>query len=246
MVAVSPDLQDDYLVDADEMLQLERVNLSSGMRQSPIVQPVVTDYLNSSTVIDHVQKHYNNEPNTVVVYWYFTFTDTDKQKVSNFLCSVIADICSNRRDTPIALREAYDQANYGQQQPGMKSIIAMLKDVVVGFENIYLIVDALDECPKSTGERGKLLDTIHEIYGWKMDSMHILATSRREVDIEEYFNCLDSDLGCYAGVGVQGKHVEQDIIKYIRHRLRHRDYQKWKPALKRDVEIKLASQADGM
>lgn len=207
---------------------------------------LVPDYMNSSTVIDHVQRHCNNEPNTAVVYWYFTFTDTEKQKVSNFLCSVIADICSNCRDTPIALQEAYDQANYGQQQPTIESIMTMLKDVVVGFEHIYLIVDALDECPKSVGERGKLLDTIHEIYGWEMGSIHILATSRREVDIEESFSRLDSDIGCYASVGVQGAHVEQDIIKYIGHRLEHRDYQKWKSALKRDVEIKLASQADGM
>jgi len=87
----------------------------------------------------------------------------------------------------------------------------MLKDVVVGFEHVYLITDALDECPKLSGERGKLLDTLREIYGWKMGCMHILATSRREVDIQGFFNCLDDDDdddGCYESIKVQGANVE--------------------------------------
>jgi hypothetical protein len=135
-------------------------------------------------VIDYAQKHCHNEPKAIVVYWYFAFTDTEKQKVSNFMCSLIADICSNRRDTPAALQEAYDQANYSQQQPTIKSIITMLKVMVVGFEHVYMTMDALDECPKTDGERDKLLDIIHEIHGWEMDYIHILVTSRREVDIQ--------------------------------------------------------------
>lgn len=180
------------------------------------------------------------------MYWYFTFTNVEKQKVSNFLCSSVADICSNRRDTPKALQDAYDRANCGRQEPTHECMMAMLKEVATGFENIYLFMDGLDECPKSGGERDRLLSVIHEIYGWEMGSLHILATSRRETDIEESIQRLDRCIGSFAVVGVQGAHVEQDIKKYIQHRLQDRVFLKWKPILKRDVEAKLTSQADGM
>ena len=197
-------------------------------------------------MIDHVQKHCLREPLSAVVYWYFTFTNTEKQKVSHFLCSLVADICSNRRDTPQALQDAYDQANFGQQKPTIKSIMAMLKEVATGFEHIYLFVDALDECPRSDAERSMLLDFLNEIRSWQMRCMHVLVTSRREVDIEESFSQVPPHLGSISSIRVQGTHLEHDIKKYIQRRLQHRLYQNWKPALKLVVEAKLASQADGM
>jgi hypothetical protein len=83
--------------------------------------------------------------------------------------------------------------------------MTMLRGVVAGFESIYLIADALGECPKSAGERDKLLDAFLEMYSWKMDSMHIFVTSKREADIDESFSCLGDSLGFYSRVGVQGK-----------------------------------------
>jgi hypothetical protein len=112
-------------------------------------------------VIDYVQQLFSDEPNLVVTYRYFTFIDTEKQKVSNFLCSSIADTCSNRLDTPEALLKAYKQSNHGQQLPSTESFLKMLHAVVEGFENVCLVIDALDECSRDNGERSKLLDILH-------------------------------------------------------------------------------------
>lgn len=122
----------------------------------------------------------------------------------------------------------------------------MLKEVASGFEHIYVFVDALDECPKSNREREKLLNALHEICGWKMSSLHILTTSRREADIQASFNRSPMDLGYFKSIGVEGAHVEQDIRKYLQQRLQNHVFEKWGSALKEDVEFKLASQANGM
>ncbi|RDL32416.1 uncharacterized protein BP5553_08872 [Venustampulla echinocandica] len=185
----------------------------------------------SSTVVDHVQKGCK---------------DVEKQKMSHCLCSLIADICSNRRDTPTDLQEAYDQANYGQQKPTQESLITMLKAVLVGFEHVYMVIDGLDECPKGEGQRDELLALIYEIYGLELSCLHILLASRREIDIEDSFSNFPARLSCVTEVSVRGAHVEQDIQKYLKHRLTHRTFEKWKPALKKNVEMKLSTQVDGM
>jgi hypothetical protein len=122
----------------------------------------------------------------------------------------------------------------------------MLRAVTDGLKDVYIIVDALDECPKLDGERAKLLDIIHQIYSWEMKPVHILVTSRRELDIEESLAQNLTGLGSFEMISLQGPQVEQDIQKYLRHRLQDRQFSKWDENLKRDIELRLASQANGM
>ncbi|RDL34761.1 uncharacterized protein BP5553_07889 [Venustampulla echinocandica] len=199
-----------------------------------------------STVIDHVQGRCKNDPFAVVVYWYFTFANTEKQNIHNCLRSLVAGIYRNRRDTPIAVREEYERSNSGQHIPNRKSLLLMLQEVMAGLDSVYLVLDALDECPKSDDSRCSLLDCIHDIFGWELAQLHILATSRSEVDISESFDSFLHQSGRFQAISVQGIHVERDIKKYLGHRLEAGAFRTWKPPLKRDIETKLASQADGM
>jgi ankyrin repeat domain-containing protein 50 len=208
----------------------------------------LTGFIDSSTVIAHIQEQCKNEPNSAVVYWYFTFRDSASQKVDQCLRSLVTNLCSKRRDTPKALQEVYEQANNGQLSPSTKSLMAMLNSVIDGFEHVYIFLDALDECPKSgkERERDELLERLHEICSWKKDCLHVLTTSRKERDIEDSLLDLSSKHENFKIITVQGAHVEQDIKKYIRNKLDARQFKGWKAELKVEVEIKLASQADGM
>jgi hypothetical protein len=124
--------------------------------------------------------------------------------------------------------------------------MAILKEAVTLSGDVFVFLDALDECPKSDGEREKLLDTLHVINSWNMDSLHILATSRRESDIEESFRIHFRTSDTFQAIRVQGVQVENDIRKFIRHILQHPSHHRWSVKLKKEVEANLASQADGM
>jgi hypothetical protein len=192
-----------------------------------------------SSVIDYIQKQYDKEPSSAIVYWYFTFTDAAKQDVSNAICSLIADICSNRRDTPEELQNAFRRNNFGQQKPPLRDLIAILQAVMDGFQDVYIVMDALDECPKAGSQRETLLDVLREIHSWQLPCLHLLTTSRREVDIQESLNYSKD-------ISIQGSQVEQDIVKYVEHCLEHHKFSSWKPSLKEDVKEALAKRADGM
>jgi hypothetical protein len=205
-----------------------------------------TDLLFSSTAVENLQQRAKGQPGCAVVYWYFTFTDTEKQSLANCILSLLGDAYSNLQKTPQGLQEAYDQANFGRQQPGTKQTLELLKETLAGLSDVFICLDALDECPKSRGERKGLLDAIHEICSWGLESLHILATSRREVDIEGSFDALSKNTGGFLAVAVQGPQVKRDIEKFIRHRVQDRIFNSWTIKLRNEVETMLVSQAEGM
>lgn len=200
----------------------------------------------SSTVIDHVQERCKNDLFAVVVYWYFTFTDTKKQDIHSCLRSLIAGIYRNRRDSPPAVQAEYERSNFGQHLASVESLLQMLREVAAGLDNVYIVLDALDECPKLDDSRSNLLSYIREIVGCEIAQLHILTTSRRETDISESFDPARYELGRFQSISIQGVHVESDIKRYLENRLQETAFRTWKPQLKRDVETKLATQADGM
>jgi hypothetical protein len=197
-----------------------------------------------------MQKQCRAEPNSVVAYWFFTFRDPAYQSVDQCLRSLVANLCSMRKDTPEALQNAYESANNGQLSPDTESLMEMLNSAIDGFEHVYIFLDALDECPKSgkeqKRERDDLLERLYEICSWKKDCLHIFTTSRKERDIEEDLKSLSSEHENFKEISVQGVHIEEDIKRYIRHKFKAREFRNWKPDLKEEVETKLASQAEGM
>ena len=55
-----------------------------------------------------------------------------------------------------------------------------LKSMIGAFANVYIVFDALDEY----SERDELLRVLELMHGWEIGTLHLLATSRKERDIE--------------------------------------------------------------
>lgn len=132
----------------------------------------------------------------------------------------------------------------------------MLKSVLDGFDGIYIIADALDECSKDDDQRSRLLNTICEIISWNLDQLHILLTSRKEPDINESLKKVQ-----VSSIEVDPKRVQvidtqtlpiyfysmkQDIKKFLHLSLENRKFRNWQSNLKDEVEDYLASRSDGM
>jgi hypothetical protein len=112
-----------------------------------------------------------------------------------------------------------------------------LKDMLRGFQHVYMIMDALDECE----DREQLLLLIQEITEWKLGTVHILATSRKERDIEHCLGCRVS-----AQINLHSSLVNADIQTHIQARLRNdTKLQKWSK-IHGQIEATLMDGADGM
>jgi len=200
----------------------------------------VTDAI-SSTIIEHM-KEYCETPGFALAYFYFDFNDTGKQKVSNLVSSLIAQLCNKVVDLPGQLKELYKRCNNGQQQAAVRELSATLSLIVRDFEDVFIVIDALDECPKD-GERGELLTLIEEIHARQLSRIHLLVTSRPETDIKEM---LMSWVGSWA-IPLQGFQVDSDINLHVRSQLSaDPKLKKWPDKVKAEVEEALTAGAKGM
>ena len=113
-----------------------------------------------------------------------------------------------------------------------------LKDIVKGFERVYVILDALDECE----DREQFLGLIEEIRDWKVGKLNMLATGRAERDIEDGIGPHVS-----ARINLHSWQVNADIQTHIRERLENDPkLKKWSAKVHGEIEAVLMEGAHGM
>jgi hypothetical protein len=173
-----------------------------------------------------------------MAYFYFDFNDTAKQQYRNLVCSLITQFSTQCKATPEALETLYSQSQNGQWQSTIKNLMVALQHILDCFQHVYIILDALDECV----ERAELLRMIAEIMDWRLDTCHILATSRREREIED---CLQALVSCQ--INIQSELVAGDIQVHIYDRLQNNPkLKKWPAEIQKEIEITLMKGAHGM
>ena len=196
----------------------------------------------SCTIVEDVLHHCDHNPTQAVVYFYFDFNDLEKQQHEKMICSLITQLSIQSASTPQSLESLFSSKMNGKQQPVAGELLMTLQQIIQEFDETFIILDALDECK----ERQELLTDIDEIAGWKNEKLHMLATSRRENDIEESLEPLVND---QEKICIQSALVNDDIRAYILERLRSdRRLRRWqkKPQVQQEIERTLMDKADGM
>jgi NACHT domain len=195
-----------------------------------------------STIIEDVFHHCHHKPAMVVIYFFFDFNDGEKQQHEKMIRSLTSQLFLRYTNTPRALMTLFHSCMDGEQQPTSDALLATLQQMICGFDEIFIILDALDEC----AERKELLETIGNITKQGIGKLHILATSRREKEIEESLNYLVDNPVKFC---IQTALVNGDIQAYIQTRLRSdQNLKRWKnkPEVQQEIMAKLMDKADGM
>jgi hypothetical protein len=156
-----------------------------------------------STIVEDVRLRIAGQESAVLLFFYFTFSDTRKLNYENMLRSMVTELSRARPVTP-SLRELY-----ATSQPYAPSVEA-LEDTLIELLQVtnisYLIADALDECSEEQREQ--------VIQGFKhitqaCPGTRLLITSRREADIEILMeswcehqfaldeNCINADIDIF-------------------------------------------------
>jgi len=113
---------------------------------------------------------------------------------------------------------------------------------------VYLIMDALDECPDTSdvpSAREQVLDLVRDLVGLRLPSLHICVTSRPEVDICDTLESLASQT-----VSLQDERGQKkDIADYVRSVVYSgsgKFMRRWRKDDKEHVIETLSERADGM
>jgi hypothetical protein len=113
---------------------------------------------------------------------------------------------------------------------------------------IYLIIDAIDECPNTTrvpSSRDQVLTLVERFVALKLPNLRICVTSRPEADIRTSLEPLTSASNTISLHDESGQ--QKDIINFVTSTVRSdRNMQRWPEADKELVINTLSEKADGM
>ena len=167
-----------------------------------------------------------------------------KQKVANFMSSILADLCAQTNDLPDLVQQLYLKCNNGHREPLLSDLVSVFLAVIPLFDAVFVVIDALDECPTKDDERQELLNTIKTIHDQPAMNLHMLVTSRRHYDIEAV---IDSLKGVVA-IPIESVMVAHDIRMYIRSEIQviKKKNTWWHGELCKIVERTLLEGAHGM
>lgn len=124
----------------------------------------------------------------------------------------------------------------------MHTLKAILPSITVNFDHVFIVGDALDECPDSDGKREELLRLINDIHSQSLENMHLLVTSGEKADIEDTLRPLST----ISPICIQDAGVKADIALYVGRQLTSTHFKHWPERIKIDVESSLVKGPHGM
>ncbi|KAI4159863.1 MAG: hypothetical protein LQ342_006191 [Letrouitia transgressa] len=196
----------------------------------------------SSSVIETVLDYCASDRSFAVLCFYFAVKDTKIQRCERMLRSLIVQLLSQHASTPQVLESHYSSSIDSGLRPTYDLLITALHQMMSGFKEIFLIIDAIDECV----DRQVLLAYIKKFTSRRDINFHIMITSRKESDIEECMKTFDNDQGVACVQFNTDVAINNDIRAYVHNRLRTdpslNQWQRVHP----QIEDQLTDQANGM
>jgi hypothetical protein len=156
-----------------------------------------------------------------VAFFYCDFRDDQKKDRRGLLSSLLVQLGEQSDAYSAILSKFYEAHRRGSQHASDSELTACLKDTLrlPGQATVYIIVDALDECPSTTGiptPREKALKLVEDLVDLHVPHLRICVTSRPEADIVPVLDPL-----AFPSVSLHAANGQiQDIAEYIKFQVR--------------------------
>ncbi|CAM1509295.1 Fc.00g030340.m01.CDS01 [Cosmosporella sp. VM-42] len=191
-----------------------------------------------STAIQFAFRHRRANPRIGIAFFFFTFNDESKQDASAMLRALILQLSSQLADNHSLLSRLHD--SYRNASPPDPALIDCLHQLVRAFKDVYIVLDALDESPRSK-HRDNMLQCLAELRAWSEPGLHIIVSSRDEVDIREDLEALPKET-----IKMKNDSIDRDIASFISEHLhKNRRLRKWDEHHAR-IETALTTRAKGV
>lgn len=193
----------------------------------------------SSTIIEHLKD--GTLSGQLLLYFYFDFSDTNKQTFENMLRSLVSQLYQERPKIRHHLDQIWRSHKDSNQQLSKQSLKAVLLAMLSDVDNVSIVLDALDEST-TRSEVTAWLKSVHELES----ICRILVTARREEDIEMAFRRWTQPQD---RISIRESDIEGDIRAYVSHTVRSsNELDRWqnRPDVQDKMESMLVEKADGM
>jgi hypothetical protein len=202
--------------------------------------------LASSTIIEEI-KIIQRSGLALFAFYYYDSREDKKMDLYGLLSSVLFQLCEQSDSYYDILSAFYSRHGNSAKRPSDNDLVRCLIDLLKlpGLQPIYLIIDALDECPSTSfsSPREALLSLLEDLVEAQLPDLHICVTSRPEVDIKAVLEPL-----AFRSVTLhEESRQKEDIKNYIESFVdADKKTKNWNLQHKQLVIDTLTEKADGM
>jgi hypothetical protein len=201
----------------------------------------------SSSIIEDIDCEHRSGLASLAFY-YFDFRDQGKKDTYGLLSSLLYQLFNQSDSYCDILSRVYSMHRDGAQSPEDSALMECLREMLRAPEQapVYLVLDALDECPDSCGTpspREEVLVLVENLVNLHLPKLRICLTSRPEGDIAAVLEPLD-----FRSITLPDEEGQrQDIRDYVKSMV-HSDkkMQRWEAEEKELVIDVLSQKANGM
>jgi hypothetical protein len=185
-----------------------------------------------------------------MAYFYFDFRDANKQGLRDLVPSLLTQLSASSGPRCDILSDLYLAHDEGKKQPSDDILAKCLKQMLTLPDQrpTYLIIDALDESPNTSGipsPRERVLHLLKELVELRLPNLHICVTSRPEIEIRDVLEPLTSRrVSLHDQTG-----QKEDIVDYVKSVVYSNTepiMRRWRTEDKEHVIKVLSERADGM
>jgi Cdc6-like AAA superfamily ATPase len=223
-----------WLLDSDEfktwLNQSNQILFFSGI-------PGAGKTICASIVINELQNRFRNDAGFGIAYIYCNFRRHQEQRAIDLLASLLKQFSQRLTSVPQSVRRLYDSHHSQRTRPSFDELSQTLESVLSDYSRTFIIIDALDECQDSDGDRRWLLARLFSLQ--VKTGACLLATSRFIPSIEKEFEGRSTRMEIRASDYDLREYIDKNITRLPAFVLRSADIQQ-------EVESTIIGAVDGM
>ncbi|KAF5599912.1 ankyrin repeat L25 [Fusarium pseudoanthophilum] len=199
-----------------------------------------------STVVEDIRSRSPSQRcNCAILYFYITFTNSQKQSLGAIISSLTTQLYCSRPESRHPIASLYSECGDGRSEAILKHLKSTFREMLQAAGEVFIILDALDEYQNRSTRRDELLTWI-ESFHKALCNTHLLVTSRPEYDIKTSIErWADSD----SVISLRTYGVDRDISEYVRDVVSNlTSFRRWHghTSTQDDIVNTLTAKADGV
>jgi len=130
-------------------------------------------FINRSVVVNHLREQFKHETDVGKACIYCNYREKDVQIPVNLIASLWSQLVQ-QDSLSSNVRDLYKDHNRRGTRPALSEVSKILRSETSRYSKIFVIVDALDECPEAGRSRAILLTELRAL----QPTVNLMATSR--------------------------------------------------------------------
>ncbi|KAF8465086.1 hypothetical protein BDZ91DRAFT_783428 [Kalaharituber pfeilii] len=195
----------------------------------------------ASTLLKEIISKHQDNPSRGICFFFFNFQAADTQKPIQLFSVLLKQLCRFQKAIPQGLQALFTKCHSNDKPPTLRELQHQFEAVTSLFEEVFLVIDAFDECSKD--DRKEILNGLTSLFQHCSAKLKLCITSRPEKDIKHAFTSSGFDT-----IKIEAKKVDQDISCFVQYQLQFRthDHCTLNEEICKKIEYALVSKANGM